>query len=141
MPVERIFTLPDRFEILRAEAAVEGFRHIETMWFEWQDGTNRFNRPGEMLAAATVDGELAGIGGITEDFVDRAGLRMRRFYVRPGFRRRGLARELASFVLAQARPLGRPIGLHTETAEGAAFWEAMGFVRVEREKTTHILGA
>jgi GNAT superfamily N-acetyltransferase len=139
MPVERIFALPDRFESLRAEAAADGFNHIETLWTEWQDGTNRFSRPGEMLAAATIDGDLAGIGGVTEDFVDRGGLRMRRFYVRPGFRRRGVARELAGFVLDEARPLDRPIALYTETTEGAAFWEAMGFVPVEREKATHIL--
>lgn len=139
MLISRITALPDRFELLRAEAAAEGFNHIETLWTEWQDGTNRFSRPGEMLAAATIDGELAGLGGITEDFVDRAGLRMRRFYVRPGFRRRGVAGALASFVLEQTVPLGRPITLHTETVEGAAFWEAMGFVRIEREKTTHVL--
>lgn len=139
MPVERIFALPDRFEILRAEAAAEGFNHIETLWTEWQHGTNRFSRWGEMLAAASIDGDLAGIGGITEDFVDRAGLRMRRFYVRPRFRRQGVARELATFLIDQALPLSRPIALHTETTEGATFWETMGFVRVEREKTTHLL--
>ena len=139
MSVSRIFALPDGFDLLRAEAAAEGLRHIETLWREWQDGSNRFTRPGEMLVAAQVDGELAGIGGITEDFIDPAGLRMRRFYVRPAFRRRGVARELAGFVLAEALPLGRPVTLYTETAEGAAFWEAMGFVPVEREKTTHVL--
>lgn len=139
MLIARISALPDGFDLLRAEAATEGFRHIETLWTEWQDGSNRFSRPGEMLAAATADGELAGIGGITEDFVDLAGLRMRRFYVRPGYRRRGVAGALARFVLEQARPLARPITLYTETAEGAAFWETMGFVPVEREKTTHML--
>ena len=109
------------------------------LWSEWQDSTNRFNRAGEILVVATVDGDLAGIGGITEDFADPAGLRMRRFYVRPGFRRRGVGRTIAKFALERALPLRRQIALYTESTEAAAFWQALGFVPVERDKATHIL--
>lgn len=140
MHVERFASaLPDGIDALRAEAAAEGYDHIETLWNEWQDGRNRFTRPGEMLLAARVNGALAGVGGVTADFIDRDALRMRRFYVRPAFRRMGVARALALAVLAEVRPLGRTIYLHTESAEGLAFWEAMGFSPVEREKTTHVL--
>ncbi len=139
MLITRVFALPQGFDDLRAEAAEEGFNHIETLWTQWQDGSNRFDRPGEMLVTAVADGELAGIGGITTDFVDPAGLRMRRFYVRPAYRRRGVAGAMATFVLDAAKPLGRPIALLTDTTEGAAFWEAMGFVRVDGEKVTHVM--
>ena len=139
MLIARTFDLPPDFDDLRAEAAAEGFGHIETLWSQWQDGSNRFGRPGEMLAKASIDGVLAGVGGITEDFVDPADLRMRRFYVRPGYRRRGVARAIATFVLDEATPHGRPIVLYTDTAQGAAFWERMGFAPVKREKTTHAL--
>ncbi len=71
--------LPEQFPILRAEAKAEGFEHIETLWTQWQDGSNRFTRPGEQLLIAEMDGALAGVGGITADFVYPAGLRMRRF--------------------------------------------------------------
>jgi len=131
--------LPEQFPALRAEAAAEGFEQIETLWTQWQDGSNRFTRPGEQLLIAEMDGALAGVGGITADFVDPAGLRMRRFYVRPAFRRQGVARALATRVIETALPLGRPIVLYTETDAGAAFWETMGFVRIEREYTTHML--
>jgi hypothetical protein len=39
--------LPEQFPILRAEAKAEGFEHIETLWTHWQDGSNRFTRPGQ----------------------------------------------------------------------------------------------
>lgn len=136
--VQPVTTLPDDLQALRDEARGEGFDHIDVLWTEWQTGANRFARPGELLVAATVAGELAGIGGVTEDFLDRGGLRMRRFYVRPAFRRSGVARALASRVLEHALPLQRPIWLFAAGPEAVRFWEAMGFVPTEREKTTHV---
>lgn len=94
-----------------------------------------------MLAVALAGGSLAGIGGITEDFVDPGWLRMRRFYVRPQYRRLGTGRAIAEYLLQRALPLNRQIVLYTETPEGAAFWQALGFVRIERAKTTHALAA
>ncbi len=139
LDIAPITALPEGFATLRAEAAAEGFNHIETMWSQWQDGSLRFTRPGERLFAATLGGELAGIGGITEDFMDPHWLRMRRFYVRPAYRRSGIAAALATAVLDHARPLGRPICLHTDTPGGTSLWQAMGFVPIDRENTTHAL--
>jgi GNAT superfamily N-acetyltransferase len=138
MRIERITALPDGIDVMRAEAVAEGFDHIETLWRQWQEGF-RFTRFGEMLVAAFVDDELAGIGGVTEDFIDPTCLRMRRFYERPKFRRLGVARALAVYLIRRALTVHRPIVLFTDTARGAAFWESMGFVPTEREKATHIL--
>ena len=137
--ITRVASLPDQFDMLRSEAAAEGFRNMESLFSQWQDGSNRFTRAGELLAVARVDGELAGIGGITQDFVDPAALRMRRFYVRALYRRHGVGRAIAKVALDAARPLGRRIFVYAETADAVKFWEAMGFVRIERENTTHAL--
>lgn len=141
MIIERITELPPEFDRLRAEAHAEGFGHIETLWQQWHEDGRRFDRPGEMLVVALSGGTLAGIGGITEDFVDPAWLRMRRFYVRPQYRRLGVGKAVAEHLLERALPLNRQIVLYTETPEGAAFWQALGFVPVERENTTHALAA
>jgi GNAT superfamily N-acetyltransferase len=130
--------LPEGFDRLRAEAADEGFNNIETLWRKWQDSTNRFMRPGEMLVVATTDDELVGIGGITQDFVDAAWLRMRRFYVRPAYRRRGVGRATARAVLDHALPLDRQIALYAAGSQAAAFWPQLGFVQIERENTSHV---
>ena len=133
--------LPMGFELLRAEAAAEGFRHVETLRDEWESGANRFTQPGEQLLAA-FDGEvLAGIGGVTRDYALPGGLRMRRFYIRPTFRRCGAGRLLAATLLADAKRLGRSVTLRAPYPQAAAFWESLGFVREECEGFTHILRA
>lgn len=131
LDIAPITALPDGFATLRAEAAAERLDNIETLWSQWQDGSNRFRRPGELLLAARVGGDLAGLGGITEDFIDPRGLRMRRFYVRPAYRRSGVGRAIVRHLLAHARPLGRPIWLYTESPAATLFWQAMGFVPVD----------
>ncbi len=59
--------------------------------------------------------------------------------MRPAYRRLGVARALATRVIAVALPLGRPIVLYTQTAAGSAFWETLGIVQIERENATHML--
>ena len=135
--IRRVTSLPDQIDLLRAEAVAEGFGNMESLFSQWHDGSNRFTRPGELLAVASADGNLAGIGGITEDFIDPTALRMRRFYVRANYRRQGVGRAIANFVLETARPLDRQIVVHAATEEAAAFWEALGFERIMRDKTTH----
>jgi GNAT superfamily N-acetyltransferase len=128
--------LPPGFDQLRAEASAEGFSHIETLHNEWETGANRFTQSGEQLLAAYDAEVLAGVGGMTIDYALPNGLRMRRFYIRPAFRRRGVGRLLAGTLLASAR---RPVTLRAPYPEATAFWESMGFVRDECEGFTHIL--
>jgi GNAT superfamily N-acetyltransferase len=140
MRIEPIISdLPQGFDDLRSEAASEGFRHVDTLWSEWQDGTNRFIRPGEQLLGIWRGGELAGVGGVTVDYVLPDALRMRRFYVRPAFRRLGAGRLLASSLLATARTLCKPIVLYAPYPASAEFWEAIGFAPDDRDGHTHIL--
>ncbi|MCV0396354.1 MAG: GNAT family N-acetyltransferase [Rhizobiaceae bacterium] len=136
--VRRIVELPDHFDQLLGEAAAEGFDAMSVLQDEWHDGSNRFERPGEILALATIQDEIAGIGGITPDFVDSSWLRMRRFYVRPAYRRRGVGRQIALYVLEHVKPFNRQIALYADGPEAEAFWPKLGFCLTERENTTHI---
>jgi GNAT superfamily N-acetyltransferase len=87
-----IENLPTDFDALRAEAHAEGYRFVERLAKDWEAGATRFDHDGEALLGAHVDGVLAGIGGLTLDPVVLGALRMRRFYVRPSFRRHGIGR-------------------------------------------------
>ncbi|NTF83606.1 GNAT family N-acetyltransferase [Rhizobium rhizogenes] len=136
--VRRIVELPDQFDQLLVEAAAEGFDTMSVLQDEWRNGSNRFERPGEMLALATIHDEITGIGGITQDFVDSSWLRMRRFYVRPAHRRRGVGRQIALFILEHAKPFDRQIALYADGPEAEAFWPTLGFGPIERENTTHV---
>jgi GNAT superfamily N-acetyltransferase len=130
--------LPADFDDLRAEASAEGYRFLERLFAEWNAQAVRFDRDGEALLAARVYGVLAGIGGLTLDPDVVGALRMRRFYVRPPFRRHGIGRGLAEALLDRPRRAGRAVMVNA--ARGSwAFWQALGFVPDAREGHTHIL--
>ena len=131
-------TLPPGFEVLRHAADGEAFNMLQTLAREWADGSNRFDRPGEALVAAFDGPVLAGMGGINHDAHLEGALRMRRFYVSPRHRRRGIARTLASALLERPESRGRIITLNAPQSEAARFWEALGFIRDEQDGHTHI---
>ena len=136
--LQRVTTeLPAGFDALRAEARAEGYRFVERLANDWISLTARFDRDGEALLAARVNGVLAGIGGLTIDPVALGALRMRRFYVRLAYRRSGIGRKMATALLEPARSAG---GLVTVNAAPAstAFWESLGFAADARDGHTHV---
>ncbi|MGC9270282.1 GNAT family N-acetyltransferase, partial [Acidiphilium sp.] len=83
-------------------------------------------------------GDLAGIGGITRDPIAPRAFRMRRFYVRPLFRRTGVGRALVTQLMA-AVPHGAIVTVHAGDAAASAFWVALGFAPEARDGHTHVL--
>jgi GNAT superfamily N-acetyltransferase len=130
--------LPTGLGRLRAEARSEGHRHLERLADEWNTRAMRFDRDGEALLAARLDGSLAGIGGLTIDPAIPDALRMRRFYVAKSLRRHGIGRALAEKLLAGARALRRPVTVNAG-AGSEPFWEALGFVAEPRYGHTHVI--
>jgi GNAT superfamily N-acetyltransferase len=131
--------LPADIDLLRTEAACEGYRFLERLLAEWMSHEVRFAHEGEALLAAYVGGELAGIGGMTVEPARMGALRMRRFYVRRSLRRHGIGRKLALALLEKARPLNCPVTVNAGTDEASAFWEAIGFLSAPQAGYTHIL--
>ena len=130
--------LPLSIDLLRAEAACEGYRFLERFVTEWMSRRERFAREGEALLAAYVGSELTGIGGMTIDPAVTGALRMRRFYVRASFRRLGIGRKLALSLLEGSRPLRCQVTVNAGTSDASAFWEALGFMPDPRNSHTHI---
>lgn len=131
--------LPAGFDALRDDAQRDGFRFVERLADEWASGANRFAGENEALLAAYIGGVLAGIGGITRDPALPGALRMRRFYVRPAFRRLRIGDRLAAALLARPRRPGTPVVVNAGTEAAPAFWEALGFQEDRRDGHTHIL--
>jgi GNAT superfamily N-acetyltransferase len=138
MRLERVLTeLPAGFDVLRAEARAEGYRHVDRLADEWRAGTMRFDGEGEALIAAHLGGDLAGLGGLTIDPSQPGALRMRRFYVRAAFRRNGIGRALAENLLVRARRFGGKVTVNAG-AGSEPFWRSLGFVADARNGHTHI---
>jgi GNAT superfamily N-acetyltransferase len=138
LELERVLdALPLGFNELRAEALAEGFRQVERLASDWEAGRIRFDRDGEALLAARLKDVLVGIGGLTIEPVVPGASRMRRFYVRPAFRRNGVGRELVTALLAGVDG-DRSITVNAGPAS-IAFWESLGFDPDLRDGHTHIL--
>lgn len=122
------------------EAAAEGVRNVGTLAAQWASGEQRFDEPGALFAAL-VEGELAGVGGVSvETGLAEPAMRMRRLYVRPAFRRTGLATRLAGAMMQQGFQAAPLLTLNAAASPAAPpFWEAMGFAPVDWPGITHAL--
>lgn len=137
----RVFDdLPEGFETLREAADREGVRNMATLAEQWRDGSQRFADPGALFAAF-IDGELAGIGGVTPQAgLPEPAMRMRRLYVAPVFRRAGVGQALAGAMIQQSLQAASLLTSNARASEAAGpFWEAMGFERVEADGHTYQL--
>jgi len=129
---------------LREAARREGFGMLERLVLDWESGANRFAAPGEALFLAQRFGHSAGVCGLNRDpFAGDASVaRLRRLYVDPAERGRGLGRLLTRVALAQARPHFARVRLRTpnDPARGlqaARFYEALGFRPTSEADATH----
>ncbi|MBY5408511.1 GNAT family N-acetyltransferase [Rhizobium leguminosarum] len=131
--------LPQEIADLESEARWEGHRHVTRLIDEWSTGAVRFDRDGERLLGAYADGKLAGIGGMTVETAISGALRMRRFYIRPAMRGRGIGRMLALALLDHARSFCIVVTVHAGNDGAAKFWESLGFQPHGRDGHTHLL--
>ncbi|QIO73813.1 GNAT family N-acetyltransferase [Rhizobium leguminosarum] len=131
--------LPQEIADLESEARQEGYRHIARLIDEWSTGAVRFDRDGERLLGAYADEVLAGIGGMTVETAMSGVLRMRRFYISPAMRGRGIGRMLAMALLDHASSFCTVVTVHAGNDGAARFWESLGFQSHGRDGHSHLL--
>ena len=128
-------------EQLQVEALQEGFLFIERLWKEWENGKNRYTGPGEKLFGCMDQAALVAIGGLNQDpFDGRSGIgRIRRVYVRPAWRNKGIGQALVHTLVENARTSFTALHLRTGNPTAARLYERMGFSRSLILNATHIL--
>ncbi|MEO6434718.1 MAG: GNAT family N-acetyltransferase [Tepidisphaeraceae bacterium] len=139
--IERATELPDLSALFTA-SLVEGFGLVQRTIDDFQAGLNRFDHPGEMLLVARdAGGQNIGICGLNIDpyAADPTIGRVRHLYVLPGYRRRGVGRELLKQVIEAARPSFRRLHLRTRDAAADALYCSAGFARFSEQSSTHYL--
>lgn len=128
-------------------ALAEGVRNVsrlaEALPFQqpiagYHDGLG--DKAGEMILAAWQGSHLLGVGGRTWCPDVEGALRMRRFYVAPLARRRGIAHRLVAALLADADAYCEFVTCNAAASDAAPlFWEAVGFVPFDHAGITHLL--
>lgn len=136
--ISRMEDLPPGFEALRAASISQGFAFLDRLVERWRAGVYDDDADACVLAAF-ADEELAAIGAQTYDEYDPhpAHRRLRHFYVADRWRRRGVGRMLAGALTAEALRLAPRLHLRATRPDSIAFWDALGFQRVDRADRTH----
>jgi GNAT superfamily N-acetyltransferase len=112
------------------ESKEDGFRFVERLVNDYQNGTNTFNHFGEgLFGIFNNDGALIGIGGLNIDpFSNDLSIgRIRRFYVRKAYRRNGIGSLLVNTIIEEAKRYYHILVLHTDTEQGDKFYSSLGF--------------
>jgi GNAT superfamily N-acetyltransferase len=137
--VHVITDLPPDIEGLRKAAEDEGHNLVDRLVDEWQDGSNRFDRPGEVLAEVRCDDALCAVGGLNIDpYIDDPTVgRIRHVFVHPDARRIGIGRELVGFLVESGRGHFDRVRLRSTSDPGPAFYPAIGFMPTYEPDATH----
>jgi GNAT superfamily N-acetyltransferase len=135
-PLDNVAKLRD----LAAEAETEGMGMVRRLVADWEEGRNRFDQPGEKAFVAVAEGKVVAVCGLNVDpFAGAARVgRVRRLYVSREYRRRGVGSTMVARVAKEAAGWFDVLHLRTHDVRAAAFYEALGFVRVEGDvRCTH----
>lgn len=108
-------------------AKEEGFRFLDRLVREWNEGSIRFDGRGEAFYGVWEGADLVAVGGVLRM---KKGLgRISRFYVHPEWRRKGVGRFLMVRLIEEGQTSFAELVLRTTTEEGASFYESLGFLR------------
>lgn len=112
------------------ESEAEGYRFLRRLVSQYEDGTNTFNKAGEVLYGVwDHKGKLVAIGGLNRDpYSDKSGIgRLRRFYISEHARRQGIGTKLLKEILNYGKGHFHEIVVRTDSSVADAFYRANGF--------------
>ncbi|RNF39165.1 GNAT family N-acetyltransferase [Planococcus salinus] len=117
-------------EKLVEESEAEGYRFLRRLVDQYEDGTNTFNKAGEILYGVwNPQGHLVAIGGLNRDpYSSKEGVgRLRRFYISQEARRQGIGTHLLTEIVNYAKGHFTELVVRTESSVADAFYRANGF--------------
>ena len=132
--------LPATFEALAQTARDEGYTFLDRLAARWR-GAEYDTDADASVFGVFGEGALIAIGAQTYDEYDPspAHRRLRHFYVHPDARRNGVGRALAGALIQEAFQRAPLLHLRATHDLSRAFWDAMGFERVDRPDRSHRL--
>lgn len=145
MDIRHLHEISEDIHKLAGIAKDEGHNNIRTLVLEYESGQNRFQKPGEALFAAYENEQLVGICGVNIDPYEtvEAIARVRRLYVIPNARRKGVASRLMKHIEDVAVRHFHRIQLFTASKDASEFYIRLGYSTTDRTKVSHekLLGA
>ena len=130
-------------EILRVSLD-EGYNRVNRLLEDFRAGRNRFDSPGETLLAHVHDNSVVAVCGLNREeetcfrMAGRMAGRIRRLYVVPALRGKGLARSLVEGLISFAFGHHNTITVNVGKLPSRTFYEHLGFSPVEHPHITHV---
>ncbi|MEM7659853.1 MAG: GNAT family N-acetyltransferase, partial [Bacteroidota bacterium] len=115
------------FQELLLQSEAEGFRFLRRLLQEWETEVNRFQLEGEGLFGWVVEQKLVATLGINQVIHAPQKARLRRMYLHPAYRRTGIGSQMVQEVALRYQSQYELLELFTDTSQGAAFYESLGF--------------
>jgi GNAT superfamily N-acetyltransferase len=141
--IKRLTSLsPAALAEMLIESERDGWHFVRRLLEEWEDGSNRFDRPGEALFATGDGRRIIGVCGLNRDpySAEPDVGRVRRLYVLRDYRRQGVGQSLLLAVVGSAAGRFHWLRLRTESLQAAGFYERLGFRAVAGvSHYTHVL--
>jgi len=137
----KIEALPAEIGKLVALSQAEGFNFVRRLEEDFISGGNRFDRSGEALFEVRRNGTLIAIGGLNIDpyTAGNSTARVRRLYVHPNFRGRGIGKILMRAIEGHAAKSFFAIHLFTDNESASRFYESLGYHRrSDTAKISHV---
>jgi len=119
----------------------EGFGMVSRLLADFEQGANRFDEPGEALFVHLRGNRVIAVAGLNRErdvSLGRAG-RVRRLYVSPKDRGRGLGRKLISQIVLAAQPSFDLLTVNVGQTDARGFYEQMGFTQMAGKGVTHVM--
>ena len=120
----------------------EGHNMVNRLVTEFRAGTNRFDAPGEALFVHLSGNSVIAVAGLNREpdtSIPQAG-RIRRLYVVPDFRGKGLGRSLVDVIASTAKTDFDILTVNVGKIRARAFYEHIGFAAVKHPSITHEKG-
>ena len=129
----------DWTEILEASLS-EGHRMVNRLLTDFRTGANRFDLPGEVLFAHLDGHVVVAVGGLNVEEAKGLGkaARVRRLYVVPRWRGKGLARSLLDEIILHASRTFDVLTVNVGKLDARGFYEHLGFTPIDYAGITHI---
>lgn len=141
LEIIRLDELPDTISALADLARADDFLAFDRLVLDFENGSNAFDRPGEALFGAFFSGQLIGVGGLNIDpYEPGPGLgRVRRMFIDPAHRGRGIGRALIGAIEAHAAQHFVQLQLFTDSVDATRFYETLGYRPIAgRDKISHV---
>lgn len=127
-------------ETVRYESDKEGYNHIDRLIAEYNAGKNRFDKIGEKLVGFVLDDKVVAVCGLNIEPTNNKLGRIRRLYVLPEHRRRGIGTKLVKYLMKHAEQYFQSVVVNIGDLPNDDFYKPIGFKPImNNESYTHIL--